>query len=151
MWKALAVATMIGVGAVTAHAQTPQDRIVELLLDQGFQEIRVTRTLLGRTRIVAENDRLRREIVLNPSTGVILRDFLRVIRKRGDDDDDDAWGILGGYEDDDDDDYEDDPDDEDDRDDDDKEDNSGPSDNSGSGSNSGSGGGDDSDADDPDD
>jgi len=67
-----------------AAAQSVQDSIVQQLQSQGFSEFRVNRTLLGRVRIVALRDDLRREIVLNPTTGEILRDYWR---DRDDDDD----------------------------------------------------------------
>ncbi len=60
-----------------AVASPNQERIVAQLAEQGFTRIEVTRTLLGRTRILAINEGFLREIVLNPRTGVILRDFWR--------------------------------------------------------------------------
>ena len=82
-----------------AHAGAAQDRIIAQLRDQGFDEITVTHTLLGRVRIVAQEDDTLREIILNPSTGAYWTEL--------DDDDDD----------DDDDDHDDDRDDDDDDDD----------------------------------
>ena len=61
--------------APPAFAQSTQDRIVSELAREGFSEIRISRTLLGRTRIVGVADDKRREIVFNPATGVILRDY----------------------------------------------------------------------------
>jgi hypothetical protein len=58
-----------------AHAKSTQDSIVAELREQGFNRIEIKRTLLGRTRIIAESPAYEREIVLNPSSGVILRDF----------------------------------------------------------------------------
>ena len=72
--------------SVPAAAQTAADRIVAQLRGQGFDRIRVKRTLLGRVRILARGEDMRREIVLDPSTGAILRDYWT---ERGDDDDDD--------------------------------------------------------------
>jgi hypothetical protein len=51
------------------------DTVVDQLRGQGFSEITVERTLLGRTRILATSDEGRREIILNPRTGEILRDL----------------------------------------------------------------------------
>lgn len=137
----LAFATLPG----DALADTFRDRVVEELTDDGFTQIRISRTLLGRTRFLATKPGARREIVMNPATGLILRDYLQIFGDRG------SSGSGSGYDDDDDDDdhdnsgrgsYDDDDDD------DDREDNSGPGsaddddkeDNSGSGSsNSGSG------------
>lgn len=54
-----------------------EDSIVRQLREQGFSQIDVRRTLLGRSRIVARSSDLYREIVVNPVTGEILRDFWR--------------------------------------------------------------------------
>ncbi len=68
-------------------AQTAEDQVVNQLKRQGYQRITLGRTLLGRTRIVATGPRGRREIVLNPSTGAILRDYVdRSDRGRDSDD-----------------------------------------------------------------
>jgi hypothetical protein len=56
-------------------ADTIQDSIVAQLTQQGFHRIEVSRTLLGRIRILAFSDALEREIVFNPATGEILRDY----------------------------------------------------------------------------
>ena len=61
--------------ASPAVAQSPVDTAVGQLEAQGFEIRSVRRTLLGRTRIVAESPEGRREIVLNPRNGLILRDF----------------------------------------------------------------------------
>lgn len=61
--------------AVSAFAATAADQIIAQLRDQGFIEIEVEQTWLGRTRIVAERGDASREIILNPSTGEILRDL----------------------------------------------------------------------------
>ena len=52
------------------------DDIVTALRKQGYDTIEVSRTLLGRTRIVATAPWGRRELILNPRTGEILRDIL---------------------------------------------------------------------------
>ena len=51
------------------------DSIVSQLRAQGFTSVDVSTTLLGRVRILAEGAASRREIVLNPRTGEILRDY----------------------------------------------------------------------------
>ncbi len=51
------------------------DSIVAQLKAQGFGNIHISRTFLGRTRITAESQKLRREIIVNPRTGEILRDY----------------------------------------------------------------------------
>lgn len=58
-----------------ASAQSFSDSIVSQLRQRGFQSIAVERTMLGRTRIVAIGNGGRREIILNPRTGEILRDL----------------------------------------------------------------------------
>ena len=111
-----------------ASAQSVQDQIVSQLRDQGFSEISLQRTWLGRVRVIARRDDLRRELVFNPQTGEILRDYWR----EDDDDDgprlfnpggsDDSSSSTSSNDDDDDRDDDDDEDDDDDRDDDDDDD-----------------------------
>ena len=60
-----------------------EDSIVRQLRAQGFGDIAVNRTLLGRSRIVAQSSTLYREIVVNPATGEILRDFWRPLNGEG--------------------------------------------------------------------
>lgn len=125
---------LIGIGAslVTATPALAQDdavtqSVLRQLEQQGFQVIQVTRTLLGRVRILARRGPLLREIVLDPRNGQIFRDL--VTREGGDgpqqpqlpdyddeygdddDDDEDRSGRGGGDDDDDDDDGGDDDDD----------------------------------------
>ena len=135
-----------------AWAETLGDRLLTELRREGFTDIRIGRTLLGRTRIVARNGDVSREIVFNPATGVILRDYVRGWT-RGD-----AEGPRGGAEggagngteepdddnggDDDDNGGDDDDDDDDDGDDDDGNDNGG-GDNGGGDNGGGDNGGDD--------
>ncbi len=135
-----------------ADERAVRDRIVRELRDDGYNDIRLFRTFLGRLRFVGEDGRSRREIIVSPTTGVILRDYVRFFDldddeddARDDEDDDDDFDDDedGDEGDEDDDDESDDAEDDDESDDDDDE-----SDNSGSGSsNSGSGssGGDDDD------
>ncbi len=54
----------------------PTDEVTRQLRAQGFQIREVTRTLLGRVRVVAENGRLEREIVFDRITGEIRRDLV---------------------------------------------------------------------------
>jgi len=61
--------------ASVASAGAIEDRIVQQLKDQGFTEIEMSRTWLGRVRIEAESGTHEREIILNPRTGEILRDY----------------------------------------------------------------------------
>lgn len=66
---------LAAVMAVPALAETWEDRIAEALVGLGYEVTMVHRTLLGRVRIVAVNDTARREIVINPHSGEVLRDF----------------------------------------------------------------------------
>lgn len=90
--------------AAGAEAKSPAERLVDDLEDQledmGFDVKEVSQTLLGRVRIVAEGRGLWREIVINPRTGELLRDYARpldpgsgpnapLLRRNWDDDDDD--------------------------------------------------------------
>jgi hypothetical protein len=87
--SATAIASLL---ASVALAQGVTERqVIDQLRDQGFSEFRVSRTLLGRTMIVATNREYRREVVINPTTGVILRDYWRAL---GPDDDDDSGSRL---------------------------------------------------------
>lgn len=126
---------------LAVQAQTPQESVLTQLQAQGFVDFTVNRTFLGRIRIVALSDDLRREIVFNPNTGEILRDFweqrdgdgpagLRLVDPRERDSDDSDRPRSRSNDDldqaratsDDEDDDDDDKDKDDDRDDDDKDD-----------------------------
>lgn len=65
--------------AHTVQAEGLKDRIIAGLVAEGFTEITVKRTLLGRSRIVALQGNQMREIVLNPTTEVVLRDYVREV------------------------------------------------------------------------
>lgn len=58
-----------------ASAQSLADRVTRDLERQGMTSIETSRTLLGRTRIVGSGPEGRREVILNPRTGEILRDL----------------------------------------------------------------------------
>lgn len=58
-----------------ALAQDYVESIIAQLREQGFQSITQERTLLGRIRIVARRSDGRREIIVNPRSGEILRDL----------------------------------------------------------------------------
>jgi len=66
---------LFGVGAAPAQTEIP-DELVRELGDAGYTRIEVGRTLLGRIRILAHGEEKRREIVLSPSNGLILRDYV---------------------------------------------------------------------------
>lgn len=57
-----------------AFAASFADDVVSQLAAQGFYNITVETTWLGRVRIVADRGDGKREIILNPRTGEILRD-----------------------------------------------------------------------------
>lgn len=66
-----------------AVAGPVEDQIVARLSEQGYTAIKMSRTLLGRRRIVAIGAERRREIIFNPRTGEILRDFWEEIGSDG--------------------------------------------------------------------
>lgn len=69
---------MLGAGLAAATplaAQSYADQIVGQLVDQGFRNIEVEVTFLGRVWIRGESGEGIREIILNPKTGEILRDL----------------------------------------------------------------------------
>jgi len=91
-------------------AQSIQDRVVQQLSDQGFEIVQMKRTLLGRVRIEAQGGGLARELVFNPNTGEILRDYWEASEsdededgdgeeddEDDDDDDDDGFRILRAF------------------------------------------------------
>ena len=100
-----------------ADADRLRDVVVRELRDDGYTEIRISRTWLGRMRFVANRPGARREIVINPATGAILRDYVRFWRDEDGTISSGSGGSGSGGEEDDDDD---------DDDDDDESDNSGP-------------------------
>ena len=65
--------TFVFAGAALA---APTDSVVRQLQDLGYSNIKISRTMLGRARIVGETRAHRREIIINPSTGEILRDLV---------------------------------------------------------------------------
>ena len=68
-----AASTMVLAGA-GAFAASYADGVVDQLTRQGFFDIAVETTWLGRVRIFASRGDGQREIILNPRTGEILRD-----------------------------------------------------------------------------
>jgi len=125
MFKRLLLCLVLAGAPLTAVAQSVQDQIVSQLQAQGFDKITLNNTWLGRVRVIALRNDLRRELVFNPQTGEILRDYWVTL---DDDDNDDGPRIFnpdgggsssGNAKDDDDDDDSDDRDDDDRNDDDD--------------------------------
>ena len=75
-WRGWAAAALLAL-AGEAFAQSPSDAVVSQLRAQGYVEFSVSRTLLGRIRVIATApDGGRREIVFSPATGEILRDYV---------------------------------------------------------------------------
>lgn len=74
MWVALVAGAL---AALPASAQTYAETLVELLKQDGYTRVATSRTMLGRTRVVAYGDTFIREIILDPNTGEILRDLSR--------------------------------------------------------------------------
>jgi len=72
---ASATFTLLTIAAARAD-EDYVEAIVDWLQKQGYADISVTRTLLGRARIIAVNSKGKRELVCNPRTGEILRDVL---------------------------------------------------------------------------
>lgn len=68
--------------AVPALAQGVEAQLVAGLRAQGYVILEEGRTFFGRLRIVAENDSLHREIVVNPETGEVLRDYAVLLADR---------------------------------------------------------------------
>jgi len=73
----LTVAVVLA-GAAAARADEVTESIARQLRRQGYSEITVTRTFLGRDRIVATSPTREREIIVNPRTNEILRDYTEV-------------------------------------------------------------------------
>jgi uncharacterized membrane protein YgcG len=74
----LAIVLAATTALTPAAAQTKQtvaEMMISQLKAQGFSEIEVSRTLLGRTRIEAQSDTFKRELIVNSRTGEILRDY----------------------------------------------------------------------------
>jgi hypothetical protein len=123
----LALATGLAWGPVAALAQEEkfdidevefvevgiidlQVQIVWQLVEQGFYEFEISRTLLGRVRVVAISKDFWREIVFNPYNGELLRDYFEPLSSGGsigikipklfsiydDDEDDDRSGSNSG-------------------------------------------------------
>lgn len=61
--------------ADTGSALAPAEEILATLRERGYRIVLDERTWLGRQRIVAEKNGARREVVFNPGTGEILRDY----------------------------------------------------------------------------
>lgn len=79
--------------ALPASAETKVEAITRQLMEQGYSEIEVSRTFLRRIQIEAKKGNAEREIIINPRSGEILRDYWEH------EDNDDESGILGDRDD----------------------------------------------------
>ena len=79
MRRLVTILLLVLCAAAPVRAATIEERIAAELQAQGYEILETNRTWLGRLRIVAENDDIRREIVFNPGTGEILRDYSVVL------------------------------------------------------------------------
>lgn len=70
-WSLVAAA----LAAVPAWGQATVDAVVARLQSEGFEVQQVQETMLGRVRIEAARDGQKREVVVDPTTGEILRDY----------------------------------------------------------------------------
>ncbi len=80
----LAGMMIVAVGIVFAASggkAASRETIIAQLSAQGYREIRVSRTWLGRLRFIATGPSGTREIVLNPSSGDIMRDYAAPLDK----------------------------------------------------------------------
>lgn len=83
-FRRLALACLMLMPAGAAQADVV-DKVISQLRADGYSAVTVSRTLLGRARIVGQGAPGAREIVVDRRTGEVLRDW----RKSDDDDDDD--------------------------------------------------------------
>ncbi len=78
LWKRIAVSGLALIAAVSAAVADPvTDEVVAQLRQQGYTKVTISRTLLGRILVLGSADDGQREIVINPNTGEILRDYFR--------------------------------------------------------------------------
>jgi len=94
--------TLAPAAAFADRADDVRDYIVGELREDGYSDIRMSRTLLGRMRFVALRHDARREIVVNPRTGEILRDYVQFLASGSGGSGSGSYGPV--YDDDDDDD-----------------------------------------------
>lgn len=83
--RAIALALSVAfLSALPVQADGLKDRIIADLVDEGYTEITIKRTLLGRALVVARQGNQTREIVFNPATQMVLRDYSRIIPTQSD-------------------------------------------------------------------
>lgn len=102
LMKRLLVCGFAALAAVPARAasdaERPEARVVAALEADGFRVVEIETTWLRRRVIVARSNSEVREVVMDPRSGVILRDYRESLE-----DDEDNWleRLLRVYEDDD--------------------------------------------------
>ncbi len=62
--------------ALPVFADNITDEIIANLKAQGYHVVQQDRTWLGRMWILARSDTMQREVVFNPGTGEVLRDYV---------------------------------------------------------------------------
>ncbi len=75
----LAISLSAALAAAPLSAQTVEEKVTAQLKNQGFTHLSVTRTWLGRLRITASSKSQKREIVVDRTTGEVLRDYVEDI------------------------------------------------------------------------
>lgn len=70
--------------AAPLRAEPLETQLVAQLTAQGYSRVEVSHTLLGRLRLTAVLGEFQREIVVNPRTGEILRDYQSLIPRYAD-------------------------------------------------------------------
>ena len=74
--KSIIFSVLLSFGLASASwALTTEEKFIVGLQAQGFKILQQERTLFGRIRVVAQNEKVRREMVVNRNTGEILRDY----------------------------------------------------------------------------
>jgi hypothetical protein len=100
MMNRIVFASALALLGLPAFAQSsPTDEIVSALRSHGYRIVVQERTWLGRERVVAETATKRRELVFNPGTGEIMRDYVTALSQGdGDHQTQGAIGVASGDE-----------------------------------------------------
>lgn len=80
MFRRLALCLIVLTAQPVFAQTTPYDDILSALRAKGYIILVDERTWLGRQRVVADNGEHRRELVFNPGTGEIFRDYAVLLR-----------------------------------------------------------------------
>ena len=75
MNRLLLAVTLLVAMVTSGLAGTVEQRLLASLQAQGYVVVEQSYTLLGRLRIIAHNGTTRRDILVNPGTGEVLRDI----------------------------------------------------------------------------